>query len=337
MKSNKKITLLVVTYNRTYCVERLLKYYVARNFDQNIIVADASDSEFIVKNKLTYQSVKGAISLTVKFLKGYSVVECLEAILDEVSTPYVVLNPDDDFLIPSSLNKMSKFLDDNPSYAGVNGNALLQEEGICNNRRIIKGVGKYEMRSVYGKDSLDRADNLLKNYFGVLFSVFRTEDQKSNYRSIPGEGIIAAELIPAYRSVSHGNIAHIDLLYLIRSAHENRINIPKLYEQILDPSWSDNIKFFRDDFNKFIELNHEIGEQFLKFDNIMANYFAKSLSVEKKHFSNFYFQRVTAAFKKSLKFSELFMIKGYKNPFYSGSKELKFVVDIVESNLENKS
>ena len=336
MKSNKKITLLVVTFNRTYCIERLLKYYVSRNFNQNIIVADASDSEFISKNKLIYQSVEDVLSLTVKFLKGYSVNDCLKNILDEVNTPYVVLNPDDDFLIPSSLNKMTEFLDDNPSYSGVNGNALVQVEVVRNNRRFVKGFGKYEMRSVYGKDPLDRADKLLRNYFGVLFTVFRTEDHKANFRSIPGKGIIASELIPAYRSVLHGNIGHIDLLYLIRSCHENRVHIPRLYEAILDPTWSDNINFFRDDFNKFTKLNNEIGEKFLKFDNIMSNYFYKSLHAEKNYISNFFFQRMTSLLKKSLKFYEFFMIKGYKNPFYTGSKELKFVVDIVENNLENK-
>ena len=68
MKSDKKITLLVVTFNRSFCIERLLKYYVSRGFDQNIIVADASDSELVLKNKQIYKSVEKSLSLSVKFL-----------------------------------------------------------------------------------------------------------------------------------------------------------------------------------------------------------------------------------------------------------------------------
>jgi glycosyltransferase domain-containing protein len=329
VKSNKKITLLIVTFNRNYCIDRLLKYYVSRDFNQNIIVADASDNDSLLKNKLTYKSVERNLALNVKFLKGYSVIECLDIILEEVDTPYAILNPDDDFLIPSSLNKMTEFLDDNPTYSGVNGNALLQvEENVGNSKRIIKGFGKYEMRSIYGKDRVDRANSLFKNYFGVLFSIFRTEVLISAYRSVPGDSIFSKELIPAYRAASIGNIGHINLLYLVRSAHENRVYVPDLYEQMLDSSWSDNIKLFRDDFNKFTQVNNEISNQSLTVEKILGIYFYNS-NREKHRLINFC-QRSVNVLKEILSFTEKYMIKGYKNPFYTGSKELVFVVDSVE-------
>jgi glycosyltransferase domain-containing protein len=332
MKSDKKITLLVVTFNRSFCIERLLKYYVSRGFDQNIIVADASDSEFVLKNKQIYKSVEKSLSLSVKFLNGYSVIECLDSILNEVNTKYAVLNPDDDFHIPSSLSKMTKFLDDNPSYAGVNGDAISQvEENIVNNKIIVKGTGPYTMRGIYGKNSIERSDNLLKNYFGVLFAVFKTEVLKSAYSSVPGEGVFANELIPAYRAASIGNIGHINLLYLVRSCHENRLYTPPLSQLILEPLWSDNINLFREDFNRFNGLNNESGEHLLNFDKIMAKYFSNSF---KKNNTNSFFYNFTILIKKILNLNKLFMIKGYRNPFYTGSKEISFIVDAVEGKLE---
>jgi len=331
MKTDKKITILVVTFNRSFCIERLLKYYVSRGFDQNIIVADASDSEFVLKNKQIYKSVEDSLSLSVKFLNGYSVIECFDSILKEVDTEYAVINPDDDFHIPSSLSRMSKFLDDNPSYAGVNGDVISEvEENIDNNKTIVKGTGMYTMRSIYGKNSIERSDNLLKNYFGVLFSVFRTEVLQSAYSSVPGDGVFANELIPAYRAASIGNIGHINLLCLVRSCHENRLYTPPLGKLILESSWSDNINLFREDFNRFNGLNNESGEHLLEFDNIMAKYFSNLF----KNNSNFYFHSFAILIKKVLNLNKHFMIKGYRNPFYTGSKEIMFIVDAVEGKLQ---
>ena len=75
MKLNKKITLIIITYNRSYYIERLLKYYSLKNFDQNIIVADASDNDSVKNNKIIYKSLESNLSLTVKYLPGYSIVD----------------------------------------------------------------------------------------------------------------------------------------------------------------------------------------------------------------------------------------------------------------------
>jgi hypothetical protein len=164
----------------------------------------------------------------------------------------------------------------------------------------------------------------------TTYSVFRTEVLKSAYSSVPGEGIFANELIPAYRAASIGNIGHINLLYLVRSCHENRHSIPPLSQLLLESSWSDNINLFREDFNKFNGINNESGEHLLKFDNIMANYLSNSF----KNNSIFFFHSYAILIKKFLNLNKLFMILGYRNPFYTGSKEIVFIVDAVEGKLE---
>jgi len=306
------------------------------NFDQNILVADASDNNSLKNNEIIYKSVENDLSLSVRLLQNHSVIECIDILLDEVKTPYCVLNPDDDFLIPSSLIKMVEYLDNNPNYSGVNGTAVLQEEkNIDNNKRIVRGVSGYAMRGLYGKDPISRIDNLFKNYFGVLFSVFRTETFNTAYSGMVGLETtdISGELIPAYRAVSVGDIGHLNMLFLVRSAHDNRVHIPRLHEAILDPSWSEKINLFRDDFNKLTRINNEIGERSLTFEKIMSEYYFNSM--KKKYISINFCQRIARVFKEILNFTGKYMIKGYKNPFYTGSKELEFVIDIIEGKREN--
>ena len=330
MKSNKKITLLIVTYNRTYFIERLLRYYSLRNFDQNIIVADASDIDSVKNNKIIYKRFEGNLSLMVKYLHGYSVIECLDFIFDYVKTPYVVMNPDDDFFIPSSLTKMSKFLDDNADYSGVNGKAISQEERhFGHGQRSVYNTTDYFMRGLTGKYSIDRIDDLLSSYFGVLFSVFRLDTLKKAYFEIPGTSIVSNELIPACRAVSDGDIGHIDILFLVRSVHRNRVYIPGFYEAILEPDWSNNIKIFKDDFN----LDQKDVENKLTFEKIMNKYYARGNKVKFK--GKIFLSKARNVFYVLSNLTEIYVLKGIKNPFYLGSKELKFVLDIVEEKKEN--
>jgi len=335
MKLNKKITLIIITYNRSYYIERLLKYYSLKNFDQNIIVADASDNDSVKNNKIIYKSLESNLSLTVKYLPGYSIVDCVDSVLDGVTTPYVVFHPDDDFFIPSALIKMTNFLDKNPDYSGVNGKAIVQEEReLSNGQRSVHNTTGYSMRELIGSDSIDRVDNLLGNYFGILFSVFRKDALKKAYYKIPGNGIIAFELIPACRAASIGNIGHLDMLFLVRSVHRNRVYIPGFYDAILEPDWSDNIKVFKDDFNRITNLDQKNVENKFIFEKIIKKYYARDNS-KFKFQGNIFLRKAKNFFYVLFNLTEIYILKGIKNPFYLGSNELKLVLDVVEEKKEN--
>ena len=184
------------------------------------------------------------------------------------------------------------------------------------------------MKELKADTPIKRVDQLFSNYFGVLFSLFRQDVFKESYKNIPGNSIISNELIPAFRAASMGNIEHLNFLYLIRSVHSNRVFISEFYEAILEPSWSQNIKLFKEDFNRIIFSNKdEIGSE-LSFEKIMIKYYAR----EKKHPANSFFHKIKAILNVIVNFSEIYLFKGIKNPFYSGSKELKYLVNFVESN-----
>ena len=65
----------------------------------------------------------------------------------------------------------------------------------------------------------------------------------------------------------------------------------------------------------------------------MSKYFFNSN--KNKYISINFCQRINRAFKAILNLTGKYMIKGHKNPFYTGSKELAFVIDIVEGKREN--
>ena len=65
----------------------------------------------------------------------------------------------------------------------------------------------------------------------------------------------------------------------------------------------------------------------------MSEYYLSSTL--NKYISTNLCQRIARVFKEILNLTGRYMIKGYKNPFYTGSKELEFVIDIIEGKREN--
>ena len=134
MKNNsiRKLTIVTVTFNRCYYIERLLTYYASNGFDQSIVIVDASDEKEAAINELLYSKMKKQLSLTVLWANGKTIIECLDRSLGVIATPYATINSDDDFLVPSTLDIMVNFLDNNDEYVGVNGSAVLLGEKVEN-------------------------------------------------------------------------------------------------------------------------------------------------------------------------------------------------------------
>ena len=239
------ITIVIPTMNRSDFLIRLLNYYADVGYRHSILIGDSSTSTHAARSKQTIESLNGKLKIIYKECPGVGVLKCIQHIVPFISTPYAVLNPDDDFLIPNGLDNCIDFLEEHQDFGGANGLGIIVSTKSGGPHGEIGGIGKYPLLSVNGESASTRLRDIMDNYFGVLFSVFRTDIFKG-FLKISELPILAieGELLPACLSVIHGKIIHLDCLYLVRHVHDQRYLIPNIYDAILNPGWSDSCETY---------------------------------------------------------------------------------------------
>jgi len=195
----------------------LLTYYSELNINFRILVG-LSDENQIYNEVVAYKNqLRIADLINIVPTPGKDVIETMSLLLDMADSEYAILNCDDDFLIPESLMEMKEFLDKNSEYEAVNGKVLL-----FNSQNFF--LYDYKMRSLINKTASERLEEFSQDYFGILFSLFRTESYKQimdvpEIRSIP----LREEIYSSFFASLVGKIGHIRKIFLIRSyGHERR-------------------------------------------------------------------------------------------------------------------
>ena len=159
-------TVIIYTFNRHDLLLRAIDYY--QHFDCDIFIADSSDS------KLSYKFPDNIIY--EHFPKSGAVpAEKIYKAAKNITTPYVNLVADDDFLVESSLKSAAYFLDDNPDYVSVQGKYYkfeLIENQVTFSPRYDLGSTHYAVES---EDRLSRLARAYNPYFHQIYSVHRTD------------------------------------------------------------------------------------------------------------------------------------------------------------------
>jgi len=109
----EQLTIIIPTHNRPALISRALEYYTT--WGCKIIVCDSSQNEpepFYLPN------------VHLLYCPELSFDQKLYKAVRQVTTPYVCLSADDDFLAVSSLNAGIEFLDNHDDYVSVQGHYL---------------------------------------------------------------------------------------------------------------------------------------------------------------------------------------------------------------------
>jgi glycosyltransferase domain-containing protein len=241
------ITVLIPTYNRENKLINLIDYYKIYNFPFKIIILDSSstDLSFFSSEKLkeyaniTYIKYDKEIFLTNKIHEGLKLVK----------TKYVVLNADDDYLVPESVIKSVNFLMNNSEFSFCQGLYISFKE-------IKKET--LEWRKVYlnmctidFQKPSDRLLYFLPNYFTIFYGVYRTELLLSNFYSTIKytDDLRFFELLPAMLTAIAGKIKIIDDLYIAleESPNSTGANVENMIDFKRNGS-------FDEKYNKFSEI-----------------------------------------------------------------------------------
>lgn len=321
--SINKYTVIITTYNRYEYLKRLLNFYNKYNDQFNILILDSSSDK--IDNELSLLVKKKNID-HIKYPPSTFVFNKITDGSKYIKTPFVVICADDDFVIPSAINKCINFLDKNIDYSSAQG--MTYKHYIRQVDGEIKFIFKKSIAnslSIYNNDPVKRLSSYCKDHTisNSFYSVQRTKIfqkiwiESKNY----SKDWAMSEFFPCALSLLHGKMKVLPIFYASREAGQLK--------------WYDNdklIKMFSDDNCKLAVKG--LVKQLYLLSNIPSDVSQKKISkllgIYRSHAlkkKNIYF------FIKKIK-SLMNIIKNIFNRTGFDFKELKNIKNLYKSDYE---
>lgn len=246
MKNN--CTIVIPEHNRPLHLKRLLDYYLKYNFI--IIVTDSSDKEFFYlneyKDKIEYRHYPRA-----------PLAEKINAIIDIITTPYVFMCANDDFIVPETVNKIISFLEINLGYNSGQG-IYIDFDPF---EKELEPSLRYENllnENFNENDSIERLNHLMSSYFQFYYAVFRTavfskiySSTICNYKTVINNLCLLEIYVSCYAIIEGKH-------YIISELYGVRENIFKSAGAITDNMYNViNSKKYKIEYGYFVKLISE--------------------------------------------------------------------------------
>jgi glycosyltransferase domain-containing protein len=283
--------------NRREYLQRVIKYYENVGLKSKIIIGDSSIQEHAEANVKLIESSK--LNIKYKYYpseKFPSDSHAIVKMIESVDTSYVVFQGDDDFLVPSSLEKCAEFLDDNLEYVAAYGlrvNVTYKNDiGEIETGYLVKPV------EFLSESPVDRWALYMQTGLSTQYYVHRTEVWRRMYKRVSEMfcRYIGPELLPCSLTAISGKTKMLDTLhYVMQKGNFKVVDFSKtsLFSMINTPEWSPSQKIYHEEIvSALIEsgVSERAAEwQFMKHfyhhvANVMLNqYIRKYLSNENKY------------------------------------------------------
>ena len=211
-----KLTILVITYNRYPRLARLVKYYQSLDFPVRMHVLDSSKESAIGAEFKELIAGDDRIE-HIRFSPETPPATKQHEGLKDVTSPYVVVWADDDFMVPSSFQVGVCFLEENPDFSIVHGQSAAFGVGADGTLRL----GPYSQRAYEDGTASARLVSFLSSYSVVVYSVHRTEALRKNMGLCSQHelGHAWGEFAPGGLSAIQGKIGKLNQLYMVKEIH----------------------------------------------------------------------------------------------------------------------
>lgn len=207
-----------------------------------LLIADSSDPRNSDLAKRALDSPSRTLNIEYKLYPAdIEYAEKVSDSLESINTPYTVLGADDDFFVPSALSRAVRFLEVNPDYSVVHGEAVLFTVGSGKVYGEIERVWRYNQRTIDHSSAVERLIDHLTRYSTMSYSVHHTEQLRGNYQKTVdfGSDPYFSELLPSGLSLIHGKAMKLDVLYMARQAHSAKeYRAPDPMDWITDLGWA---------------------------------------------------------------------------------------------------
>jgi glycosyltransferase domain-containing protein len=251
---DQSVTLILILHNRHKNLDRLLEYY--KNVPFPVIIADSSASRHEFSNP-------GGNYLYL-YTPGIAFTSKIEAVLEKVMTPYVVMCADDDFIVPESILKCVKFLQENADYVVAQGACIRYiKESVAEGNIDFGLIYRESSYDIIDDKPLERIESMFRRYRSVLYAVHHTQYLKQAFKGAGAviNNLFLNEYLTAVVPIIYGKYKELPFLYQVREYAKNS-----------DDKITDNLdKIFKEDTYKrertdFLELLTQQVSSILQMD-----------------------------------------------------------------------
>lgn len=244
----KKVTLCILTLNRSEFVARFLRYFADEGFKGVVLIGDSSESDHFERTEQVVRELAGRLNVVLVKLPARGFNHAIASILPMIETPYAVYMGDDDLLVPAAINSCVAFLDANPDYVGAHGKArgFVTEDDGANGKMTVIGV--YPIRAIEEETALTRFATHMIQYSVQIFGVHRAEAWQAMWENTGrmDDRAFGGELLPTCLSPVLGKIKKLDELYLLRQSHQGIYTLPGRLDWLESPAWGQSYRIFVD-------------------------------------------------------------------------------------------
>ncbi len=324
----KEVSIVVISHNRTFFLNILIKSLENLNFGGHLIITESS-------SKLNFNKTKTIVSKINKFQishisvpkeKGETISQSMNACFIEgikrINTKYSMLTCDDDIPVPETLEKFEKFLDSNASYNGICGDYIryipenkksieLSRNNLINNLVVKTSQFKSRIKesligrllipnsSILKNSAQERLDEYIESFFHTMYVLVRSETHKKiipeNYKELKFPHFVA-DYNWMLSIVIAGRIKKIYKPQIVRIFHGKNLSIrnenhpfPSITNAILEDYWSFDSREFIKNIANLVSF----------YDDLRIN---EALIIAKKVYLKIVFNRIHAELKiKDLK------------------------------------
>jgi len=204
-----KITLIIPTHDRHNYLTRVLNYY--DNIGMKILIADSS--------KKSYPNV---FKYDVEYFHypNYSFFKKMNEIIQKINTPFAFMCADDDFMIPSAIEKCIDFLEKNSDFSSVQG----YYASFFNKYNSIYFFSTYPSLRNYvinANTPEKRVKSYMSRYMQIFYSIHRINNLKNTFSLTPITNLNLIEIALGLISVINGKHKMLPFLYNIRESIPN--------------------------------------------------------------------------------------------------------------------
>lgn len=173
------LSIVLPTLNRSFFIDKLLKYYESFNFSGKIIIIDSSSKTHLEKNiQRVNQSFLNILHIKLISDEFYA----MKIGLNYIKTNYAVHSGDDDFFSISGLSEMVDFLNNKQEYICVNGKSFVISYNT--KTKTIKGSSYYDMPYYDDASVIKRLNSINKYNQLPVYTVYRTKYLKKIYDNL---------------------------------------------------------------------------------------------------------------------------------------------------------
>jgi len=263
----ENVTLLIPTRNRDVFLNRAVEFYKKTGGYPKIIVADSSDEQIALKNKMMIETYKSELDVSYfLYQPKISVWHKISEAIKHVGTIYLSIVADDDYIFPDFISLSAISIKNNNYSAIISRRARIT---MCSGKFDLSSITIKQFKEIVSEDPVERIRQHIEiKNSSPFYGLFPKEHLKKAFKYIEKYTVtnnaekhdVLAEVLFNLIIVSLGKIGLSEDIGWLYVKHENNFAITgksEPYEKVI----AENISYLERIFVGFLRKEFRITKR----------------------------------------------------------------------------